>query len=253
MAARDGLESSQGSYHRYGGGGVTENCILIIEDEQEIAEILQLYLQQDGFQAAHAMDGRQGLQMARRLQPALILLDIRLPGQNGIDVLQALRAEGHWPVIMLTALTDEVNTLLALRLGADDYISKPFNPAEVIARIHAVLRRSLSSPTPTARTLRLGALSIDFDMHLARACPVDGVEQELPLTLTEFRLLAHMARQPRRCFSRNELIESCMPESDALDRVVDSHLSKLRKKLQMAGCGDLIETVRGVGYRLCSD
>lgn len=232
---------------------MSSQSILIVEDELEIAEILQLYLQQDGFQSVHASDGRVGLQLARRVDPALILLDIRLPGQNGIDVLQSLRAEGEWPVIMLTALTDEVNTLLALRLGADDYITKPFKPAEVIARIHAVLRRVRHSTREESQHLQIGALRIDPEMHLAMVRDEQGQERELTLTLTEFRLLAKMARQPRRCFSRNELIESCMPESDALDRVVDSHLSKLRKKLQLAGCGDLIETVRGVGYRLCSE
>ncbi|HET8730984.1 MAG TPA: response regulator [Moraxellaceae bacterium] len=225
--------------------------ILLIEDEPEIAAILQDYLRHEGMRTLHAGDGQEGLELLRRQSPALVLLDIRLPGQNGIDILQAIRSEGNTPVIMLTALTDDLNKLLSLRLGADDYIAKPFNPAEVVARVHTVLRRSSGGQASTPATVTIGPLTIDYDMHAAMVTDAGKAPHSLPLTLTEFRLLAHMARQPKRCFSRNELIEACMPESEALDRVVDSHLSKLRRKLYDEGCGDLIETVRGVGYRLC--
>ena len=224
--------------------------ILVIEDEPDIAEIIQAYLIRDGFRSQHCGNGQQGLQYLRQARPDLVLLDIRMPGQNGIDVLQAVRAQGNTPVIMLTALTDDINKLLSLRLGADDYIAKPFNPEEMVARIHAVLRRSQASAKTRDERIRLGPLLIDNVVHAAFVVDADGHENPLPLTLTEYRLLAFLARQPRRCMSRFELIEACMPESDALDRVIDSHLSKLRRKLSDAGCGHLIETVRGVGYRL---
>ena len=223
--------------------------ILIIEDEPQIAEILVAYLQHDGFRTEHALNGRLGIDCLRRLHPELVLLDIRLPGQNGIDILQTIRSEGAVPVIMLTALTDDINKLLSLRLGADDYIAKPFNPAEVVARVHAVLRRTHPAP-PASSLLTVGQLIIDPDMHAVMVAGDNDQKTPLPLTLTEFRLLAFLARQPRRCFSRDELIDACLPESDALNRVIDSHLSKLRRKLEDAGCEGLIETVRGVGYRL---
>lgn len=226
--------------------------ILVIEDEPEIAEILQVYLRHEGFRTQHANNGRHGLQFWRQLHPDLVLLDIRMPGHDGLDILQTIRSESNVPIIMLTALTDDITKLLSLRLGADDYISKPFNPAEVIARIKTVLRRShvaaLHNPL-----LRLGRLTIDQDAHTAQFSNDLGGQQDLPLTLTEFKLLVHLARQPKRCFSRMDLIEACLPESDALDRVIDSHLSKLRRKLNDVGGVDVIQTVRGVGYRLWID
>lgn len=227
--------------------------ILIIEDEAAIAEILEAYFLREGFRTQHCDNGQWGLQILRQRRPDLVILDIRMPGQNGIDVLQAIRAEGSTPVIMLTALTDDLNKLLSLRLGADDYISKPFNPAEVVARVHAVLRRSLAPRDAKEERLHLGNLFIDQAGHSAFVLADDGTRIPLPLTLTEYRLLAFMIRKPRRCMTRQELIENCLPESDALDRVIDSHLSKLRRKLSDAGCGQLIETVRGVGYRLWPD
>ncbi len=230
----------------------TGPLILLIEDEPDIAEILEIYLKREGFRSQYAGDGQLGMQLFRRQRPALVILDIRLPGQNGIDILQTIRAEGTVPVpvIMLTALTDDLNKLLSLRLGADDYISKPFNPAEVIARIHAVLRRTGVNTQPVTAPFQVGQLLIDYDMYGVMVVAQDGIKHPLALTLTEFRLLAFLARQPKRCFSRFDLIESCLPESEALDRVIDSHLSKLRQKLEQAGCLDKIETVRGIGYRL---
>ncbi|GAC1368989.1 MAG: response regulator [Aquirhabdus sp.] len=226
--------------------------ILIIEDEPEIAEVLQVYLQHEGFRTQHANNGRHGLQFWRQLHPDLVLLDIRMPGHDGLDILQTIRSESNVPIIMLTALTDDITKLLSLRLGADDYISKPFNPAEVIARIKTVLRRSHATVAYNP-LLRLGRLTIDQDAHTAQFSNETGEQQELPLTLTEFKLLVHLARQPKRCFSRMDLIEACLPASDALDRVIDSHLSKLRRKLNDVGGTDVIQTVRGVGYRLWID
>ena len=225
--------------------------VLVVEDEPSIADILLAYLKRDGLRTHHAATGPAALQLFRQLRPDLVLLDIRLPGADGVDVLRDIRAESLTPVIMVTAMTDDVDKLLGLRMGADDYIVKPFMPAEVVARVRAVLRRTMPAVRDTAhQVLRVGGLEIDQHAHAARAFDKAGAMQPLPLTLTEFRLLACLAQQPRRCFSRSHLIENCLPESDALDRVIDSHLSKLRRKLHHAGHGELIETVRGVGYRL---
>jgi two-component system response regulator AdeR len=228
--------------------------ILIIEDEPEIAEIIEMYLRRDGFRTQHAGDAQQGMEYFHQQHPALVLLDIHLPGQNGIDILQSIRRDSETPVIMLTALTDDINKLLSLRLGADDYIAKPFNPAELIARVRTVLRRTTAVAKPVESSLlQVGRLIIDHEAHVIFLADDSGGKTPLPMTLTEFRLIAFMARQPKRCFSRFDLIDACLPESDALDRVIDSHLSKLRRKLQDAGCDGLIETVRGVGYRLWPD
>ena len=229
-----------------------DKLILIIEDEPEIAEILQMYLQHEGFKTEHVNNGRQGLQTWQQIDPDLILLDIRIPGPDGIDMLQTIRSSSNVPIIMLSALTDDLNKLLSLRLGADDYITKPFNPAELIARIKTVLRRS-NKTTTTDTLLRVGQLTINQDAYTAFFTDKAGTAHDLPLTLTEFRLLVHFAQQPKRCFSRFDLIEACLPESDALDRVIDSHLSKLRRKLGDVGASDLIQTVRGVGYRLFTE
>jgi two-component system response regulator AdeR len=145
---------------------------LIIEDESEIAEILQVYLKHEGFRTQHANNGHQGLLFWRQLQPDLILLDIRMPGHDGLDILQTIRSESNSPIIMLTALTDDITKLLSLRLGADDYIAKPFNPAEVIARIKAVLRRSQVTAS-YSRLLRVGQLTIDQDFHTAQFLEVN--------------------------------------------------------------------------------
>jgi two-component system response regulator AdeR len=224
--------------------------VLVVEDEPGIASILSAYLEREGLRARVAQDGEEALQLFRQLRPDLVLLDIHLPKVDGVDVLRVIRNEGQVPVIMVTALAGDVDKLLALRMGADDYVVKPFNPPEVVARVRAVLRRTQAQPAPVAAPIRVGPIEIDEQAHSAVVYDAKGSATPLPLTLTEFRLLACLAAQPRRCFSRAYLIENCLPESDALERVIDSHLSKLRRKLQLAGQDGLIETVRGIGYRL---
>ena len=178
-----------------------------------------------------------------------MLLDIGLPGGDGIDVLTTIRRRFETPVIMVTALDDDVTKLSSLRIGADDYVQKPFNPAEVVERVRAVLRRAQGAGI--RRSFNVGPLIIDLDSRVVTCRRDDGREGErIALTPTEFEILAHMARQPRRAFTRAELLDAASPDSDAYDRVVDSHLSKLRMKLLAAGCENLIEPVRGVGYRL---
>ncbi|GAA4336045.1 response regulator [Pigmentiphaga soli] len=226
----------------------TSPLVLVVEDESGIASILDAYLRRDGLRTHLASDGLEALRLFRRLRPDIVLLDVLLPGMDGVDVLRAIRDDGPTPVIMVTALADDVDKLLGLRLGADDYVVKPFSPAEVVARVRAVLRRS--GARRQATPIRVGRLEIDEQAHAAMVHFEGGRSVQLPLTLTEFRLLACLAEQPRRCFSRSYLIEHCLPESEALERVIDSHISKLRRKLQAAGQGELIEAVRGIGYRL---
>jgi two-component system response regulator AdeR len=183
------------------------------------------------------------------LHPDLVLLDIGLPGGDGLEALVAIRRRMDTPIIMVTALDDEVTKLSSLRMGADDYVTKPFNPSEVVERVRAVLRRVQG--TLGRRTLSVGKLVIELDARVV-SCRNDEDETlaRIALTPTEFEILAHMAKQPRRAFSRSELLDAASPDSDAYDRVVDSHLSKLRQKLAVAGCAQMIEPVRGLGYRL---
>lgn len=226
--------------------------ILIAEDEPQIARILAGYLQRDGYHTAHAANGRAALEQHLMLKPDLILLDVQMPLQDGWSVLTQLRRRGETPVIMLTARDQDADKLAALRVGADDYIVKPFNPAEVVARVAAVLRRSQGRQYDgAAGVLRCGPLEIDQEHYtISVRSTKGGAPTALNLTLTEFRLLVHLARTPRRVCSRLELLEACMPESQSLERTVDSHISKLRKKLEEAGVANMPVSLRGVGYRL---
>ncbi|HBV11694.1 MAG TPA: DNA-binding response regulator [Brevundimonas sp.] len=222
--------------------------VLIAEDEDEIAEIMRAYLEREGFRTVCASDGKAALDLHRALRPDLVLLDVSMPKLDGWGVLSEISRTDTTPVIMVTALDQDIDKLQALRIGADDYIVKPFNPVEVVARTRAVLRRT-SGDRPGG-VLRVGPVEVDQDGHDARVLGANDAVTRLPLTLTEFRILAHMAKTPIRVFTRSELVDACLPGSDALDRTVDSHVSKLRRKLEDAGAGDLIEGVRGVGYRL---
>lgn len=225
---------------------MTNALILIIEDEPEIADILRRYFEREGYRTVSAGDGETGLSHHLRLKPDLVVLDVKLPRQDGFEVLSVLRQRGDTPVIMVTALAQDIDKLQALRSGADDYVVKPFNPLEVVARAKVVLRRAGHN---RKRIMRVGALLIDMDAHTAIA-EVNHQRHNLDLTRTEFRLLAHMAQWPNRVFERGELVDACLPEGDAVDRTIDSHISKLRRKLHEAGVDNQLTGVRGVGYRL---
>ncbi|WP_448661220.1 response regulator [Sphingomonas sp. CJ20] len=218
---------------------------LIAEDARDIADILRAYLEREGFRTVQAGDGRTALDLHLALKPDVLLLDLSMPLVDGWEVLSEVRRRGSTPVLVITALDQDIDKLQALRVGADDYVVKPFNPVEVVARVKAVLRRSGAGGA--AGVLRVGPVEIDTAAHLVRTD-----RGEVALTLTEFRLLTHMARTPTRVFTRGELLDACLPGSEALDRTVDSHVSKLRRKLEQAGAADMPEGVRGVGYRLSS-
>lgn len=224
--------------------------VLIAEDDAEIAGILEAYFTREGFRTVHARDGQVALDLHRSLKPDIVLADITMPRLDGWELLAEIQRRGRTPVIMITALDEDVDRLQGLRIGADDYIVKPFNPIEVVARAKAVLRRA--GLAQAGAMIRAGNLTIDLDSYQA-TIEKDGVTIALPLTLTEFRLLTHLARTPTKAFSRSELVDACLPGSDALDRTIDSHLSKLRKKLEQAGGEDMLLSIRGIGYRLAVD
>lgn len=224
--------------------------VLIAEDDMEIAGILEAYFTREGFRTVHARDGQVALELHRSLKPDIVLADVTMPRLDGWELLAEIQRRGRTPVIMVTALDEDVDRLQGLRIGADDYIVKPFNPVEVVARAKAVLRRAGISQT--GAMIRAGKLTIDLDSYQARI-ETDGSSVPLSLTLTEFKLLAHLARTPTKAFTRSELVDACLPGSDALDRTIDSHLSKLRKKLEQAGGEGMLISIRGVGYRLAVD
>ena len=221
---------------------MTNQLILIIEDDIEIVRILQAYFERDGFRTVAATDPLTGLAHHQRLKPDLVVLDVKMPRMDGYETLAALRRTDDTPVLMVTALAEDLDKLQALRLGADDYVVKPFNPLEVVARARAILRRSQGGRQSSI--LRAGRLSIDTEAHTVQ---VDS--ERIAVTRTEYRLLVHMVRSPNRVFERSALIDACLPEGEAMDRTVDSHVSNLRRKLVAAGLPDLLTVVRGVGYR----
>jgi len=219
--------------------------ILIIEDEPELARILRSYLESAGFKVVTADRGDRGLQVWRSEQPDLVLLDLNLPGMDGLDVARAIRKESDAPLIMVTARVEEAARLIGLELGADDYISKPFSPREVVARVRTVLRRTGNS-APAVKVIQMGALEIDLDAHRVTRNSI-----VLDLTRSEFDLLVTLASQPGRVFSRLQLLEAVQGQAyEGYERTIDAHIKNLRAKIEEnprePKC---IETVFGVGYR----
>ncbi len=224
--------------------------ILIVDDDRKTVSLVRLYLENDGYQVLCAHDGRQALAEARKNKPDLILLDLMLPRVDGIDICRLLRAESEVPIIMLTARTTEEDKLLGLETGADDYITKPFSPREVLARVKAVLRRSGVQERNGPSQLVFGDLVIDFLRHEVR---VRGTP--IYLTPKEFKLLAIMAKQPGRAFSRSELVTLAFgTDYKGVERTVDVHIMNLRRKIEQADQQKMyIKTVYGVGYKFCEE
>lgn len=230
--------------------------ILIIEDEESIWSLVKSYLEREGFQVEVAIEGKAGLEMARHHKPDLIVLDLMLPGIDGLEICRILRAESSVYILMLTARTDEVDRVVGLTIGADDYVTKPFSPRELVARVKAALRRQhqqldntshnpVAELSPQPKHLEFAALLIEPE---ARKVWMD--RQLLDLTRTEFDLLLTLAQMPNRVFSREKLLETVWGYDYFGDeRVVDVHIGQLRKKLEAAGGGQLVKTVWGVGYR----
>jgi DNA-binding response OmpR family regulator len=225
--------------------------ILVIEDDAVVTETLRLYLEQAGFRVETASTGTAGLALAGRSgadEPSLVILDLMIPGISGQDVCRRLRAASTVPIIMLTARASENDRVAGLELGADDYVSKPFSPREVVARVQALLRRSGSGTAGAAAAapIVVGDLEVDTWARLAR---VNG--RDAQLTSTEFKLLETLAQSSGRAFTREELLARAFgPGYDGLDRTVDVHITNLRKKLELDGTQRHVQTVHGVGYRL---
>lgn len=220
--------------------------VLIVEDEPDIAEVLEVYLRREGFRTERASTGPGAVHLHRAARPDLVLLDVNLPEFDGFEVLRRIRETAGTPVIMVTAFAEDLDKLLGLKMGADDYVVKPFSPPEVVARVGAVLRRT--GTQTGGQPLRFARLELD---PLAVRVRVAG--ERLDVTLTEYRLLEHLLRHRGRVCSRAELLDVALPESDALERVIDTHLWNLRRKLEAAGQPGLIQTVRGVGFRLADE
>ncbi len=219
----------------------TSGLVLVVEDERHIADLIRLYLARDGFGMHLCTDGADGLASARLLAPVAIILDIRLPGMDGLDVIRTLRAEGNWtPVLFVTARDEEADRILGLELGADDYVTKPFSPRELVTRLRTVLRRAAGMPDASG-TLRAGGVVMDLGRRRVRA---DG--REVVLTATEFDLLSALLRRPGLVHSRERLLSQVWGYAAAAGtRTVDVHVAQVRAKL---GDASPIRTVRGVGY-----
>ena len=224
---------------------MSEEHILIIEDEKKIADLLKDYLTKAGFKITCLSSGNQAVEQIKTLHPALILLDLMLPGMDGITICREIRKFSDIPILMTTAKIEEIDRLLGLEIGADDYICKPFSPREVVARVKAVLRRT--QPVEKPHRLITGPIILDHD---TRNVTVNG--KPLNLTPSEFSLLHLLMSFPDRVFSRNELIDKIQGyQFDGYDRTIDSHVKNLRKKIaDILPGSEVILTVYGVGYKL---
>lgn len=216
--------------------------VLVVEDEKTIADLERMYLAKAGFGVETAADGDTALAKIAELKPAAIVLDIGIPGPDGIEICRRLRAEGNWtPVLFCTARDEEIDRVLGLELGGDDYISKPFSPRELVARVRAAVRRNQRSADGGADLVELGAVTLD---RSARRVFVAGAEVEF--TATEFDLLAHLMTRPGRVISREQLLSEVWGYAAYVShRTVDTHIAQVRAKL---GDHSFIRTVRGVGY-----
>jgi DNA-binding response OmpR family regulator len=232
-----------------------EKKILVVDDEPQIVEILERYLLDEGFAVCVAHDGAEAVNANSVECPDLVLLDLKMPIMNGLDAYREIRTTSDVPVIMLTSRSDEMDRVVGLELGADDYITKPFSPREVVARVKTVLRRTEdrgpvkreSTPDTSQASVRIGDLEIDFREHEVRMR-----NRAIPLTPTEFRILETLARSPGMAFTRAQLLDKVKgSELEIFDRTLDRHIANLRHKIEEdASNPDLIVTVFGVGYKM---
>ena len=221
--------------------------ILIVDDETRLVDVLRAYLERDGYRVAAAYNGREALLLARREKPDLVLLDLMLPEMDGMEVCRTLRKESEVPIIMLTARSEETDKLIGLELGADDYVTKPFSPREVVARVRAVLRRSLMSPGAGEEAITLGNLVIDQARHEVRR-----QDEVIAITPTEFELLWALASNRGRVLSRLQLMEKALGDSyEGYERTIDAHIKNLRRKIELDPAHPrYVQTVFGVGYKV---
>jgi DNA-binding response OmpR family regulator len=223
--------------------------IVVVDDDEVVSGTLKLYLQSAGFAVSIARDGFRALELASRPDVALVVLDLMIPGISGQEVCRRLREKSSIPVLMLTARTLESERIAGLEMGADDYVSKPFSPREVVARVRALLRRAdVPGKARGSRAARIGVLQVDRWSRQVRIG-----ESPVPLTPTEFRLLEALVQQAGRVFTREELVAQVFgPDYQGVDRTVDTHVTNLRRKLASHSAERFVLTVHGVGYRLAS-
>lgn len=216
--------------------------ILVVDDDPRLRDLVALTLTRAGYGVITAANGQQALTHAGRENPDLIVLDIGLPEMDGLEVCRHIRARSQVPVLFLSARSDEVDRILGLELGADDYVTKPFSPRELLARIRAILKRAAG---PAPQILRHGVLTLDPGQHLCRVH-----DTSVALTAAEMTLLAHLMQRPSQVQPRGRLIDTLWPGTAMADRTLDSHLRNLRRKLAEAGCTDAVDTLHGIGIRM---
>ncbi|MGD8371964.1 MAG: response regulator transcription factor [Syntrophobacterales bacterium] len=224
--------------------------ILIVEDDKKTASLVELYLQREGFQTVLALDGREALELARRYNPMLVVLDLMLPLVDGWEVCRELRSWSDVPILMLTARGEEVDRISGLTLGADDYVVKPFSPRELVARVKAILRRVRSDTTAKRTVWSHKDLVLDLDK---RKVSLSG--RAISLTVHEYNLLKALMTRPGRVFTRAELLDRLYPDGESvIDRVIDVHIGKLRQKIEKDSSRPRhILTVRGIGYQFAEE
>jgi len=229
---------------------MTSKKVLIVDDDPKLVELVKIYLNRDGYRVITASDGTEGLKQAREGHPDLIVLDVMLPGMDGFEICRTLRKESEVPIIMLTARTMEEDRLAGLDIGADDYVTKPFSPKELVARIRAVLRRIPEELQRGPAEIKHGDLALNF---LTREAFIG--KQAVPLTPIEFKLLGVLAKEPGRVFSRGQLIEKVLGfDFDGFDRTIDVHILNLRRKLEEDPAHpQYIKTVYGAGYKYAAN
>lgn len=219
--------------------------ILLIDDDPHIRDILRFALTREGFAVTEAADGAEGLAAAQRTPPDLIILDVMMPELDGTEVCRRLRRDSDIPIIFLSSRDDEIDRVLGLELGGDDYVAKPFSPRELVARVKAVLRRRAPAPPPAIADLRHNRLRLDLEGYRAF-----WDQTEVVLTATEFSLLRTLAERPGKVFSRDALMDGAYDDFRVVaDRTLDSHVRRIRAKFQAAG-GEPVETAHGLGYKL---
>ncbi len=217
--------------------------ILVVDDEPKIVRLARDYLEKNGFRVVTAADGQSALTTARRERPDLVILDLMLPQLDGREVCRILRRESDVPIIMLTALSEEIDQVTGLEIGADDYITKPFSVRALVARVRALLRRTRGD-VKAPSIVRVGGLEIDSEKYA-----VTFKNNAIKLTPNEFKLLVLLASRPNQTLTREQLLEDIHGTASSMDRSVDSHIKNLRKKLESASGKSMIETVYGIGYR----
>jgi two-component system alkaline phosphatase synthesis response regulator PhoP len=220
--------------------------ILVVDDEVQIVKVLKAYLEQSGFQVIPAADGKAALTVFQREKPDFMILDLNLPGMDGLDVCREVRRQSNIPILMLTARVEEIDKLIGLELGADDYVVKPFSPREVVARVRTIFRRA-TGESSQPEVIRVGDLQIDLDQHTVMIS-----DRQVELTPTEFDILVVLARQPKRVFTRLQIMEQAQGNAfEGYERTIDAHVKNIRLKLELNPKKPaFIHTVFGVGYKL---